>query len=278
MVDSPESGNRFSLGKLFRSLRRTPTVTTPVEPGILTESTEPELLITPNLRPNGEYTRILTTYDVKWDQEKTARDVWQNFFDANGHTLDGVTSSVIQNPDGSARFSINGTAEYDYQHLLHMGGSTKTGDVQSAGGFGEGAKVASLVLLRDFGASEVVYESKDWRVTFYLDKVRDYRNEDNPAQGLYYEVEKVPFQVGSRFNVILPDQETAKLFTDSKDLFYHKDNPDFQDPDYEGEVGGFKIHVGRKGNIYEAGQRRQYHPYDKEKASYKNIEPVSKVI
>ncbi len=288
-----ESGSKFSLSKLLKAWRRTPTEVTLPQPSIIlpeqldTEiiSPEPSVMLPEPLdselsgvhhkRPNGEYTRILTTYDVRWDKEKTARDVWQNFFDANGHTLDGINSSTAHNSDGSATLSINGLAEYDYQHLLHLGGSTKTGDVQSAGGFGEGAKIAPLILLRDFGAREVIYESKDWKVAFYLDTVKDYGDEENAVQGLYYQVEKVPYQKGSRFSVILPDQETAKLFADSKDLFYHRENPDFQNPDYENSIGGFRIHVGEKGNIYEAGQRRQYNPYDKEKSSYNNIDDIT---
>lgn len=268
-----ESGGKGPEGKPSFSFRRLlgfgkkPESQIPLEPQGIEELS--------SSRKNGEYTRILTTYDVRWDKEKTARDVWQNFFDANRHTLDGINPLAVQNPDGSATFSINGMAEYDYQHLLHLGGSTKTGDLQSAGGFGEGAKIVPLILLRDFGAQEVVYESKDWKVTFYLDKVKDYGNEDNPALGLYYEVEKVPYQGGSRFKVVLPDQEIARLFAKSKNLFYYSENPNFQNPDYENEVGGFRIHVGRKGNIYEAGQCRQYHPYDKEKSAYQNIEDIT---
>ena len=38
----------------------------------------------------GYYLNLLETYAVNWDLEKVSRDSVQNFFDANGQTLDGV--------------------------------------------------------------------------------------------------------------------------------------------------------------------------------------------
>jgi hypothetical protein len=216
-----------------------------------------ERLSAPQLVEN-RYLGLLTTYHVPWDNEKTARDVWQNFFDGQGGTLDGVIFSKKKTPTGT-EVSITGLGEYSYMHLMHMGGGTKTLEDSNVGGYREGAKVAALIMLTRMGAQQVVHESDDWRLTYYLAEVPDYKNGEEPAQGLYAKVERVPHQAGSRFRVNFPDVKTAKQFIDARNLFYSSENPDFQNPTYENpDVGGFKLHKGKKGNIYEAGQRRLF--------------------
>lgn len=161
--------------------------------------------------------------------------------------------------ENGTQVSISGTGEYDYSHLLHMGGGTKTLEDSTVGGYREGAKVAALIMLTRMGAQQVVHESGDWRLTYYLNDVPDYNIGDQPTKGLYARVEKVPYQAGSRFNVKFPNSEVANEFTDAKNLFYSSENPDFHNPTYNNpEVGGFKLHKGEKGNVYEAGQRRPF--------------------
>lgn len=224
---------------------------------------------------DGKYLGLLTNYSVVWDKEKTARDVWQNFFDGNNLTLDGVTSNIEKSAADLTSFSILGPSEYDYRHLLHLGAGTKTGDMHTAGGFGEGSEIAALVILRDMGATKVVHESANWRLTFYLDEVKDYPVGDKPAQGLYAKVEEIDYQQGSRFKVEFPDASTAEIFQKSKDLFFHSENPDFQEPTFDSDFGGFKLHVGKKGNVYEAGQRRHFKRYGKETGVYNDVADVT---
>jgi len=222
--------------------------------------------------PETRYLHLLTTYNVPWDTEKTARDVWQNFFDGQGGTLDGVRSTTQE-----GQVTVSGDSEYDYSHLLHMGGGTKSSeDPSTVGGYREGAKVAALMMLTKMGATQVVHESGDWRLTYYLDDVSDYTNGDQPAKGLYARIEKAKHQQGSRFRADFADPKIAKEFVAARDLFYHKDNPDFQDPTYNNtEVGGFKIHVGHKGNVYEGGQRRGFKKYGDPKGDSYAVEDVT---
>ncbi len=222
--------------------------------------------------PYTEYLHILETYAVKWDVEKVARDTWQNFFDANDYSVDGVTSSVDQKEDGY-KVSLRGPANYDYRYLLHTGGTSKSEDVRAAGGFGEGAKIAALVCLRDLGAKEVVYETDGKRVVFYLDLVAD-EHYPKPVKGLFVNVSQIKNRGGSTFEATFPFQNVAEIFQKSRDLFYHKDNPDFQNPSVENEAGGFRIHVGKGGNLYEAGQRRHYRQYDNA-LKWNNVEDVT---
>lgn len=217
----------------------------------------PELLTLPQLIEN-RYLGLLATYNVSWDNEKTARDVWQNFFDGQGGTMDGVTHSLNRTSAGT-QVSISGSGEYDYSHLLHMGGGTKTLEGSSVGGYKEGAKVAALIMLTRMGAEQVVHESGDWRLTYYLGDVPDYMIGSQPTKGLYARVEKVPFQLGSRFTVKFPNPKIVREFIEARNLFYSSENPDFQNPTFNNpDVGGFKLHKNKRGNIYEAGQRRPY--------------------
>jgi len=42
---------------------------------------------------------VAESYGIRWDAEKCGRDAFQNFFDANGGTLDGVTvSTEVEDP------------------------------------------------------------------------------------------------------------------------------------------------------------------------------------
>ena len=85
--------------------------------------------------------------------------------------------------------------KYDWIELVHLGGSTKTESETTAGGFGEGTKILSLVLLRDYGAKKVIFSSQDWELEFYIDKVPhgSYRNEKD--RGLFVKKRRKTNQV-----------------------------------------------------------------------------------
>ncbi len=210
--------------------------------------------------PFTEYLHVLESYAVQWDTEKVARDTWQNFFDANGYSLDNVKSSATRGLNGF-EVSISGPASYDYRYLLHTGGTSKSEDKKAAGGFGEGAKIAALICLRDLGAKEVVYETEGKRVTFYMDSIQN-SHYPTPVKGLFVKVEETKNKQGSSFHTVFPFDTVADKFQEARDLFYHKDNKDFLNPNVNNQAGGFTIHVGKGGNLYEAGQRRHVHEYD----------------
>lgn len=211
----------------------------------------------------GEYRGTLETYKVKWDIEKVARDTLQNFFDANGGTLDSVPIEIQEVGEGEQKrytVRIEGSAEYDYRKLLHLGGTSKDEGATTAGGFGEGTKVLSLVLLRDFGFSDVTFGSSDWKLSFYLDEVP--KDEyDKPARGLFTRLAKEKkSRPGNFISFTTNNKQSAEAFVKARDLFRHSENPDFKEPTYEGPDGsGFKfLGPEGKGHLYDAGQRRHF--------------------
>ncbi|MBP9748420.1 MAG: hypothetical protein KBD17_02250 [Candidatus Pacebacteria bacterium] len=228
----------------------------------------------------GAYLNIKENYGVDWNLTKVSRDIFQNFFDSNGGTLDGI-DIVFDNKEGDnpeATVSISGKQNYDWRELVHLGGSSKTDSKTTAGGFGEGTKIMSLVLLRDFQAEIVKFASGDWEVEFYLDEVPAgsyHRKED---RGLFAKLKKVKPKDGNSFTVSFKGDAAQKAhhIPEAQKLFYSSQNPDFKNPSFENkETGGFTVLPREedynawgssskgKGNLYIAGQAINYDSRDK---------------
>lgn len=232
---------------------------------------------------------IAESYGVSWGIEKCARDALQNFFDANGGTLDGVDINLeVRQGEDKGREStgedpvylhdviIRGNGSYDYRDLTVLGATTKKTGELTAGGFGEGAKVLSLVLLKEeeFGVDRVVYRSRDWQLEFFLGDLPD-STVARPTRGLFARVVTGLEQVeGSEMMISCRKESTAQQIVDAKQLFRSSENPDFNDVTIEkvlddGSQIGVKFlgtsgdrHAElNKGNLYIAGQRREYNRY-----------------
>jgi len=205
------------------------------------------------------YMGMINTYDVSWTLEKCARDVLQNFFDSE-KTLDNVSINVFQKGTGYI-FRIENCATYDKRLLLHLGGTAKAnGDY--AGGFGEGAKIASFVLLKNHGFSRVAYASGDWELEFFMKELPE-EEYPEPVKGLYVGERSVRQKKGNYVELETEDLENATAFLEARDLFFHSKNHDFQDSALDvPNVGGFRVlstyQRKRKGNLYVMGQRRHY--------------------
>ncbi|MBY0402474.1 MAG: hypothetical protein K2X66_01125, partial [Cyanobacteria bacterium] len=111
-----------------------------------------------------------------WGIEKTARDILQNFFDAHlgeglHTTLEGTDIQVQKDSKtGKYHVLITGKGQYDYEKAYLLGGTSKDEDDTKAGNYGEGLKVLSLNLLRDYGADSVRMASANWQMTYTLPK------------------------------------------------------------------------------------------------------------
>lgn len=233
----------------------------------------------------GHYLNLLETYGVKWNLEKVGRDVLQNFFDANGQTLDGVDiqTSIVEKMDAidkqkikTGRVLIQAPQEYDWRELIHFGGTTKQDSETSVGGFGEGLKVAAFVLTRDFGAKQIMAASHDWELDYYFDNVKSeaYRK---PVKGLYAKKHKRDELPGNYLEIVFEGDDVekkVKIFQDAKTLFYSRENPDFHGASFNNKAtGGFKVlspdlkkpgwGKNQKGHLYLAGQRTHYDSRDK---------------
>jgi hypothetical protein len=90
---------------------------------------------------------VTAEWGVKWNEMQIARDVLQNFYDANRARLDEVAVTI----DGRD-VMITAPTGFDIERLFYLG-SDKTGD--SVGQYGEGFKAAATCLLRDHGVRPI---------------------------------------------------------------------------------------------------------------------------
>ena len=179
-----------------------------------------------------------------WSNEKIARDLMQNFYDGNGHTLEGVDLKVTQNDNGTYTIRIDGKGIYNYEHLKRLGGSDKD-DPRDAGGFGEGSRIIAGSLLAK-GTARVRFACQNWQMDFT--KAENNRTNEECVMSTLTKSES-PLE-GNYIEFDTNDKELVKKIMDSKNYFYSPYNPDFRDLDIENEFFGFKVTPNKNGNLY----------------------------
>lgn len=191
---------------------------------------------------------------VRWNSDKVARDIMQNFYDGHGQTLDGVKMAFTPTGNGRYRVRIDGKSTYTPDKAIILGASGKRGDASSAGGYGEGLKMAVIKLLKDYSSGDVKVASDNWQSVFSLAK-SDLCDE----RLLSYSLEKVePFN-GNFVEFETDSMELLQSLRKTVNRFYHSNNPDFKCPDFENDLIGIKVlPKGQKGGIYIAGQRFEF--------------------
>ena len=90
---------------------------------------------------------VTTAWGVAWDETLIARDLMQNFFDANRKAL----SQVVVSHDGET-IMVKAPARFALERLFYLGSEKGEDDV---GQYGEGFKAAATCLLRDHGVQPV---------------------------------------------------------------------------------------------------------------------------
>lgn len=194
---------------------------------------------------------FLANYGVKWDRTKCIRDLYQNFLDSHGLTLEGVTVNVSSNKEDSTyKIRIEGLGEFNPEYVEKTGATTKKDATDTAGGFGEGAKILSLVLLRDHGVNKVTFSSRNWRMDYHIGKFASGKD------GLFRELNLVEDREGNYLELDTNSPELIEAIFSGLNLCYYPQNNDFKNPTYENKIGGFK-YLGRnaKGNAYLVRQR-----------------------
>jgi hypothetical protein len=210
---------------------------------------------------DSRYLGVLESYLQRspWTRERVARDVWQNFFDSNQFTTEGIALDR-RDEDGEGSVTLSSNAEYPYTRLLAFGGGFKEDADRSAGGHHEGTRIVALHLLRDYGCDEVVFRSGDWELTFTLDEPPEGsvdRDVAGDQRGLFARLSTMDDPIeGNEVEIRTRDAAMATALHDARDLFYRADHPDFQHPDVETSHGGIRI-LGKdeQGCVYLNGQR-----------------------
>ena len=196
-----------------------------------------------------ENARIKIRYGAKtnWSNNKIARDIMQNFYDGNGHTMEGVGVEIIPEADGSYKVRITGDGHYDYSHLESLGDSTKDGNSKNAGAFGEGTRIVAVNLLSKLDTPYVEYGCGDWKMTFGRS------SDDIQTADMTQKLSQNPETIqGNYIEFKTKDKNLITTILEAKDYFWHPYNKDFQNPTFENKYFAFKVNENDdyKGNIY----------------------------
>lgn len=100
-----------------------------------------------------ERSAVTSAWGVDWNEELIARDLMQNFFDANRQRLDQV---AVVAKDRHVR--VTAPAGFDLRHLFFLGSDKGDDDV---GRYGEGFKAAAVCILRRNLTTVVAASGKD---------------------------------------------------------------------------------------------------------------------
>lgn len=190
---------------------------------------------------------------TNWSNEKISRDILQNFYDANNHTLDGVGFSIIK--DGEKyKVKISGNALFDCKELLELGSGNKSDESPyNAGGFGEGSRLVVASLLGQDKVENIKFGSADWKLTF--------NQKDGSIRRM---LEKTSESVdGNYIEFETNDRKFTESLIKSLNYFNSSNNADYQNLNYDSKDFGFKIlKPGQSGNLY-ITQRFEYGADDK---------------
>ncbi len=185
---------------------------------------------------------------TNWSNEKISRDILQNFYDANNHTLDGVGFSIIR--DGEKyRVKITGSALFDCKELLELGSGNKSEESPyNAGGFGEGSRLVVASLLGQDKVENIKFSSADWKLTF--------NQKDGSIRRM---LEKTSECIdGNYIEFETNDRKFTESLIKSLNYFNSSNNGDYQNLNYDSKDFGFKILYPRQsGNLYMT-QRFEY--------------------
>lgn len=96
---------------------------------------------------------VTTAWGVDWSETYIARDLMQNFFDANRERLD-----EIQVQTNGADAVIKAPTPFNLERLFYLGSEKEDDDI---GQYGEGFKVAATCLLRDHSVQPIAVSGRN---------------------------------------------------------------------------------------------------------------------
>ena len=91
---------------------------------------------------NSTTSSVTLSWGVEWSPDYIARDIIQNFRDANHTEIDSINVKTKND-----QIVVSAKSTFDLRKLLFLG-SNKAGDDEAIGQFGEGAKAAYVSMLK----------------------------------------------------------------------------------------------------------------------------------
>lgn len=157
-----------------------------------------------------------TAWGVDWNEDLIARDICQNFYDANREQLDQIR--IEHNPI-SGLVTIQAPAEFNLMRLFFLGSEKGDSDI---GQYGEGFKVAVVCLLKKFQVKTMVLSGHQ-ALTIRLD---DKTVKDTALTPLVYDYfTNSKAHTGTTLLLQQCPIDLAKALLDGMNHFYFAANP-----------------------------------------------------
>jgi hypothetical protein len=190
---------------------------------------------------------VTTAWRVYWSEDNIARDLMQNFYDANRGSLSEVKVKVK-----GSDVVISGPAAFNLERLFYLGSEKGEDD---AGEYGEGFKAAVLNLLRDHQVEVVALSGKRClRIRLSEETV-----EDTTLQPLVYDFYCLPKMfAGSALLLDGCSGELTKALENGLDHFLYPENPLLGEELWSSTDGNFAIYRSTDacGYVFYRNQRR----------------------
>ena len=194
---------------------------------------------------NSTTSSVTLSWGVEWSPDYIARDIIQNFRDANHNEINSI--NVKTNND---QIVVSAESTFDLRKLLFLG-SNKAGDDEAIGQFGEGAKAAYVSMIK-MGVYDPINISGDQAVVISVgpEVIEDMRP-------LVYHWFRIPKQNQTLFVVNTYNKELKKAFDFGLNHFWYEQNSLKGDLLYEyNDVSTFKSTKKNEGFLFYGGIMR----------------------
>ena len=158
---------------------------------------------------------VTTNWGVSWSEEMIARDIIQNFRDANKDDISSVKIDIIKDS-----VYISAPTEFDLRALFYIGSNKKNDDSQ-IGEFGEGAKVAFVSLFKKGVDYPISISGNNACIISVGDPIGD----DLDLRPLVYNFFEINSLSGSHFFLKTYNQELKDAFKFGLNNFWYEQNP-----------------------------------------------------
>ena len=154
---------------------------------------------------------VTTAWGVNWSEDYIARDILQNFRDANKEDINSIKVNVKKDD-----VTVHGEALFNLRRLFYVGSEKGEGDI---GQYGEGFKAAMVSMIKK-GVTHPISISGDKAVVIRVGDEID----DTSLCPLVYDFYKVNKHEGTLFSFSTNNPEMKKAFTFGMKHFWYKEN------------------------------------------------------
>ena len=199
---------------------------------------------------NSTTSSVTLSWGVEWSPDYIARDIIQNFRDANHTEIDSIDVKTKND-----QIIVKAKSTFDLRKLLFLG-SNKAGDDLAIGQFGEGAKAAYVSMIK-MGVHDPINISGDQAVVISVgpEVIEDMRP-------LVYHWFKITKQNHTMFIVNTYNKELKKAFDFGLNHFWYDQNSLKGDLLYEyNDISTFKSTIKNEGYLFYGGIMRARIPH-----------------